>query len=66
MYGYWHVARTVDRLGADAKAKWGPKLVKTFVNTQEEDGGWRCGPQPERPTAYNTAIGLAVLALARK
>ena len=62
-FDHYYAARLIERLGADARKEYGPKLLATILPHQEPDGSWWDYPMWDYHKPYGTAF--AILSLLR-
>jgi hypothetical protein len=60
-FGHYYTARLIERLGPDAKAKYGAKLAETVVPHQEPDGSWWDYAMWDYHKPYGTAFSIMTL-----
>jgi hypothetical protein len=60
-FGHYYTARLIERLGPDARAKYGPKLAETIVPHQEPDGSWWDFAMWDYHKPYGTAFSIMTL-----
>ena len=60
-FGHYYTARLIERLGPEAKEKYGAKLADTIVPHQEPDGSWWDYAMWDFHKPYGTAFSIMTL-----
>lgn len=60
-FGHYYTARLIERLGPEARGKYGDQLAQTIVPHQEPDGSWWDYAMWDYHKPYGTAYSIMVL-----
>ena len=60
-FGHYYAGRLIERLGPEAKQKYGPQLAETIVPHQEPDGSWWDYAMWDYHKPYGTAFSVMTL-----